>query len=74
MVVAEACNHIQADREAATTSNAVAVAETEGACRGEGRAICNNNSRSPTTNRRLVESIPIDNKHTTIGLHRLAAV
>ena len=72
--MAAACNHTQSDREAATTSNAVAVAERVGACPGEGRAICSNNSQSPTTNRRLVESIPIDNKRTTIGLHRLAAV
>ncbi len=74
VVVVVACNHIQADREAATTSNAVAVADRVDVCRVEDRAICSNHSRSPTTSRRLLGSKPIGNNCRTIGLHRQPAV
>jgi hypothetical protein len=66
----EACNGIPAGKEAGTTSNAVVEADKVGAFSLADHAICNNHSPSPTTSHRLVESKPIDNKRTTIALHR----
>lgn len=51
----QVCPGLQADREAAATSNAVAVSEKAGVCPAS-HATCSNGNRSPTTSRRLFGS------------------